>query len=82
MPPPLASVRAVGCGSRGRGLSRGGDSAPAGRWADRRPPGEADRRTCGTRSYGRAAPTRPWYQIGSKVTTCPVWAAWMMVPAP
>lgn len=32
--------------------------------------------------YGRAAPTRPSYHTGSKVTTVPVWAAWMMVPLP
>ncbi len=31
---------------------------------------------------GLAAPTSPSYQTGSKVTTVPVWAAWMMVPLP
>ena len=31
---------------------------------------------------GRAAPTKPSDQTGSKVTTVPVWAAWMMVPLP
>ena len=33
-------------------------------------------------AYGRAAPTKPSDQTGSKVTTVPVWAAWMMVLLP
>ena len=31
---------------------------------------------------GRAAPTRPSYQKGLKLTTVPVCAAWMMVSTP
>ena len=32
--------------------------------------------------YGREAPTNPLYQMGSKDTTVPAWAAWMIVPDP
>ena len=36
----------------------------------------------GPPDQGRAAPTSPKYQRGSKVTTVPVWAAWMIVCEP
>ena len=54
-------------------------------------PEQADRAVGGARTrrmtghgcgQGWAAPTNPSDQTGSKVTTVPVWAAWMMVSLP